>query len=391
MPVLYRNIERESFTLYSKPYYRGKLGILVNTDSTVSREDLTQVKVGMQKNNGSILIVKQQIPDINLIEITNNVELVKSLATKKVAAIIGNPIMFFYHAKEEQINNIKLLDYINMDKAEQLDTSLNIGIRKDWPVLHQILIKAMENITDDEFANIEKKWTSIKIINPIDWKLIGQIFVLIIVIVLFLLWNNKKLKMMVDIKARELKKLNEELELKVKLRTKDLLALNVELERIAHTDPLTGAYNRRYFFDVAKQCIELAKREKHSISIVMIDIDKFKKINDSFGHDTGDNVIKCLVDEVSGIIRASDVFSRFGGEEFILLFPNTELHGALITSEKIRKTIANCSKIDKISFTISLGVSEYNESENDINDVIKRADKALYNAKRNGRNRIEYI
>ena len=392
MPSLYRNPKREKYTLYTKPYYRGKLGIFINTDSDsiVSKKNLSRKKVAMQKSNGSITIVQQQFPKLDLIKLSNNIELVQSLATKKVDAIIGNPIMFYYHGKEEQIHNIKLLDYINMGQSQQLNTSLHIGIRKDWSIFHQIITKTMDSISDDEFTKIEKKWTSINVVDPIDWKFINQIIGLIIATFLFLLWNNKKLKRMVELKTIELKKLNKNLEFKVKSRTDDLLKLNLELKELAHTDSLTGAYNRRYFFDHAKHTVELIKREKTTLSIAMIDIDKFKNINDTYGHDIGDQIIQSLVQEISNSLRASDIFARWGGEEFLILFPHTTLQGALILTEKIRKTVENCSNAKDIKFTVSIGVSEFNENEVDIENIIKRADIALYKAKNNGRNRVEY-
>ncbi|MBF0266408.1 MAG: diguanylate cyclase [Gammaproteobacteria bacterium] len=389
MPVFYRNNEREQYTLYTPPYYRGKLGIMINKDSLFTQEELVNKKVAMQKSDGSIRIVNQQMPDINVIELDNSVDLVHSLATKQVDAIIGNPLLFNYYIKEEQVTNIKLLGYISMDKKEQLNASLHIGVRNDLPVLHQIIIKAMDSITEEEFSSIEKKWTNIKVVNQVDWKLIGQIVIVIVIIILFLIWNNYRLKTIVAIKTAELRKLNEELEIKVELRTKELSHLNIELKKQAQTDSLTGAYNRRYLFNIANQIMEISKREKSSLSVAMIDIDKFKNINDTFGHDIGDKVIQHLVKEVSKNLRSADILSRFGGEEFLIVFPTTNSKGALLATENIRNKISR-SNIKEVSYTISAGVSEVIEEDVDIHDVIKRADKALYKAKNNGRNRIEF-
>jgi len=231
MPTLYYNEERAKFSLYTTPYYRAKLGILVREDSDLTKSELSKVKVGIQKSNGSIKIVEQSMPDIEMAKIPFNVDLVTQLATKKLDAIIGNPYVFYYHAKEEQISNIKLLDYIDMDSSQQLNTSFHIGVRNDWPILHSILQKAMSNVTDEEFAAIEKKWVSIRIDHTIDWMLIGQITSVILMIVLFLFWNNKKLKKMVNNKTIELMALNESLEVRVDERTNELLKTQKALEQ----------------------------------------------------------------------------------------------------------------------------------------------------------------
>ncbi len=157
---------------------------------------------------------------------------------------------------------------------------------------------------------------------------------------------------------------------------------------MAHLDSLTGAYNRHYFYEIAKNIISLSKRDKKHLSLAMIDIDKFKDINDTYGHDSGDKVLQATVKEIKAHIRNSDVFVRFGGEEFVLLLPNTDLDQALVISEKIRNIIESCNTVDGISLTISVGVSEFIESIDDIDSILKRADIALYNAKKSGRNRV---
>jgi len=194
----------------------------------------------------------------------------------------------------------------------------------------------------------------------------------------------KKLKHTYD----KLDKLNKNLENKVKSRTKNLEKLNQELEIMANTDPLTGAYNRRYFYSVSKSMVSLVVRDKKDLSVVMIDIDKFKNINDKYGHDVGDIVIKELVVIVLDVIRKSDVLARFGGEEFAIILPNTTIKGAEIVAQKIRTRIEDSIVLNKIKYTVSIGVSKLLENENDIDNILIRADKALFLAKEAGRNKV---
>lgn len=154
-------------------------------------------------------------------------------------------------------------------------------------------------------------------------------------------------------------------------------------------DELTNIYNRRYFFEISKELIALAAREQQAVSLIMLDIDYFKKINDTYGHQTGDFILRDLVKEIN--MRKSDVFARVGGEEFTILLSDTSLNGATIIAEKIRKTIENKSftyNTISINLTISIGISELNEENTTIEDLYKKADKQLYIAKKNGRNRV---
>ncbi len=180
-------------------------------------------------------------------------------------------------------------------------------------------------------------------------------------------------------------KYTHKLEDEVHARTKELVVLNKKLEEFAHKDSLTGLDNRRHLYQVSDAIIALAKREKSAISIAMLDIDNFKQINDTYGHDVGDEVLINLSSLIKKNVRDSDVFVRYGGEEFILLLPNTPLNQALISLEKIRGLIAKSRLIKDVPVTVSVGVAEFKE---DIDESIKRADKAMYRSKTTGKNRV---
>lgn len=167
---------------------------------------------------------------------------------------------------------------------------------------------------------------------------------------------------------------------------------NSQME-LANTDPLTGISNRRFFFDIATKLIKISSRTKTSLSILMIDIDFFKTINDTYGHLVGDDVLKYLTRHIENSLRESDIFARFGGEEFVVLLPETDLEEGLIVAEKIRLLFSENIYIENkvsIPFTVSIGVSQY-KNEPLLEKVIQRADEALYKAKNNGRNKVESI
>ncbi|HEX14155.1 MAG: diguanylate cyclase [Desulfurella sp.] len=166
-----------------------------------------------------------------------------------------------------------------------------------------------------------------------------------------------------------------------------------KLKETSEKDYLTGIYNRRTFFHFLENLTALSVRENKPLSFVILDIDYFKKINDTYGHDIGDFVLKKLAEIVLKMTRRADVFGRYGGEEFCLALPNTDLYGACLLANKIRSTISqtimtfNKYKTISFSITISAGVAEFTKGM-EIDTLVKIADKNLYLAKENGRNRV---
>ena len=155
---------------------------------------------------------------------------------------------------------------------------------------------------------------------------------------------------------------------------------------MANTDALTGTYNRRYLNEFFTDYLKILKREKNDFSLLIADLDDFKKINDTYGHEGGDKVLIEFSKIVRDTIRKSDFIVRLGGDEFIILLPNTNSNSAKILGNKIINNIKEYNKLSKINFSVSIGISSYEENDLDINDIISRADKLLYEAKRLGKN-----
>jgi diguanylate cyclase (GGDEF)-like protein len=165
--------------------------------------------------------------------------------------------------------------------------------------------------------------------------------------------------------------------------------LHQEIKAMAITDPLTEIFNRRGLEQWGQYEIDRAKRFNSAISAIFFDLDHFKGINDTYGHEVGDQVLQQVVTCCQEVIRKIDIFARIGGEEFIIILPETSLSIAVDVAERIRKTVANCiimANSHQIKMTLSLGVSELSEEINDLNPLIKAADHLMYQAKQAGRN-----
>jgi len=192
------------------------------------------------------------------------------------------------------------------------------------------------------------------------------------------------------IRELDILKLNKTLEKKVEQRTKELKIVNKKLLEISSTDFLTNISNRRHFFETGIKSFHLAKREKTDLSIICIDIDYFKKINDTYGHNIGDEILKLIANTMNKFIRKSDTLARTGGEEFTILLNNTDENNAFILAEKLRLEVEKSSYKDsdtQINVTISLGISQIKEDDEELDSIIIRADKALYQAKETNRNK----
>lgn len=160
------------------------------------------------------------------------------------------------------------------------------------------------------------------------------------------------------------------------------------LESVALYDLLTGVYSRRFFFEQLKKEISKAERKDSVFSVIMFDIDCFKRVNDTYGHDKGDYVLKTVANIVKKTIRDSDVLCRIGGEEFTIILPDTPVDAAKAMAERARMVVEGYSFDTIGNITISLGVTTYNKDDT-IDTIFKRADCAMYMAKNNGRNRVE--
>lgn len=164
-----------------------------------------------------------------------------------------------------------------------------------------------------------------------------------------------------------------------------------ELLRLAATDPLTGALNRREFTLLSEREALRSNRYHHPLSLLMLDLDHFKRLNDTYGHSAGDKVLQRFTTLCVNALRNVDFFGRWGGEEFVALLPETDIDGAAVIGERLRKLIADSVlnyHDQKITFTVSVGIAQYKDSESSIDGPLSRADSAVYDAKKAGRNRI---
>jgi len=164
-----------------------------------------------------------------------------------------------------------------------------------------------------------------------------------------------------------------------------------EIYRLMTVDGLTQVYNRRYFNEALEREVNRSQRYERALSLIVFDIDHFKRVNDTHGHLAGDNLLRQIATAVKPKLRREDIFARTGGEEFGILLPEITLEGARVTADKVRRIVeATPLKVDQqlVPVTISLGCAQLGPGDQAAEDLYKRADERLYEAKQGGRNRV---
>ncbi|MBN2896178.1 MAG: GGDEF domain-containing protein [Campylobacterales bacterium] len=215
---------------------------------------------------------------------------------------------------------------------------------------------------------------------------------LVLLFVLAALLKIGRLNTLLKKHNQTIERFNEGLEAEVRKRTIELEQANIKLQTLARTDALTGISNRRHFFELAERYFHIAKRNQTTFSILALDIDHFKAINDRYGHPEGDELLKHFSATITSQLRKTDLFGRIGGEEFAIALQNTSLLQAEHLAEKIRRAIEELrvsgNTDEPIRCTISIGIAAIEPEDKHLTQMIKRADTALYKAKELGRNRI---
>lgn len=298
--------------------------------------------------------VRREYPNLTPILTDSEQEAVSLVSERKADITIRSLIVAAYTIKKEGLFNLKIAGHV-----PDFTNKLRIGIVRNETVLRDILEKGVQTLTPQDREAISNKHVSIRVQQGFDYRLLWEILAGSAVLLgAGLFWMRK-------------------------LRT-----LNRKLAKLAITDSLTGLYNRLKLEEVLDYEALRAARSGQPFSVVLIDVDNFKQVNDQHGHQTGDR----LLIEVSGILRAStratDFAGRWGGEEFLIVCPATDADGARQLSENLRQAIEKHRFPVIERKTASFGVACFRQGDT-VSEIVSRADAALYAAKAGGRNRVE--
>ncbi len=344
----------------------------------ISREDfpfipgipgLKSKKTAMVAAGNIIEKVIEKYPELDYILVETIEECLIDVSTGQLdAAILSLPVASHY-IRETGLTNLKVAGHSSIKE------DMRIGVQKDNKQLHSIMSKVVRSLNHSELDMIYQKWLGSELEHKTDYTLWWKSMSIAgIILVLVIGWNRK------------LSRLNKE----VAIAHETLRQKTDELEHISITDSLTGVFNRRHIDAVFELELKRSTRHDRDLSIILLDIDFFKAVNDTFGHQIGDTVLKQFATLVKNNIRATDILGRWGGEEFLIICPEINLQNAVHMAWTLCRSIASEGFGVAGPQTASFGVTSHKKKEK-TQAMISRTDKALYLAKSNGRNRVESI
>ncbi|WP_409439780.1 diguanylate cyclase [Psychromonas sp. GE-S-Ul-11] len=355
---------------------------------------LANKRIGMVKGYAQQDFIRQNYPNIIVVDVDDVQSGLKKVADGELYGFIDGLDAVTYFLQEHFLGQLKVSG--KFDQKRQL----GIGVRSDQVPLLSIMNKLIHNLSQEKIAQIMDTSGSIKYIEKFDYRLLWWGLIVTILIIASFLYRqsllnklNKRLNVQIEEKTKALRELNESLERQIKERTKNIEHSKELLRDVAYKDNLTDTFNRHYLIEQSRLFFKTSDELDTPLSMLLIDIDHFKKVNDDFGHITGDKILKYFVTITQEALRGDDLFARYGGEEFVILLPKAGLDESISVAEKLRKKIETNPYLSQrlncfINITISIGVTEYQKGDS-LERLVEKADKALYNAKEKGRNQVQ--
>lgn len=347
--------DKEPYALFSKPY--ATFPNVIVTDKTIDflpgLDALDGKKIAIGRGYSVIDSIKKHYPKITIIEVSDTRDGLKQLSQGNVDAVVDILPVVAYLINDEHYMGLKI------SGTTEFNFDVRMMLRNDYPELKSIVDKAIDSITLAERQKIFNRYIAVTYEEKTDWSWVYRIGFLAFLALAFFAY-----------------------------RQFEMGKYNKKLLIMATTDPLTHLYNRIRLDEKLSEAHLNFIRTGRKYSVIMIDLDNFKRINDTYGHLIGDKTLITLAEILRQSVRDTDVVGRWGGEEFMIICPETSIEGAEYVASKIHAFLNSYAFPHIDTLTCSFGVSESLKDER-IENVVGRADKALYAAKEEGRNRIK--
>ena len=364
-PLIMKTSERESFLSFTRPFIESPLVLVtgINEAYMPKLNNLRDKRIGIVKGYAYTPMLIKQYPDLTFVEVENIGQGMDRVRSGELFGYIDSLITAGYWVQKHYLGQLKVSSEI--DRFWQL----SMGVRKELQPLDSILNKVISQISQSSRQDVINRWVSTRYAAKHDWLItFAGIFATIFILGGVIIWYVR-LNLMLKKEVRLKKEAQE-------------AALN-----LARTDQLTGLMNRHGAEPLIEQEMARCRRYQTPVCMMILDIDYFKRINDSLGHKVGDDVLCWFGAVMAGAVRETDHLVRWGGEEFLLLLPDTELSAAGELAERYRRLIEEGSAKGTAAFTVSIGISQL-DPEDTFSHWYQRTDLALYQAKNSGRNRV---
>ncbi|AFU97325.1 diguanylate cyclase domain-containing protein [Simiduia agarivorans] len=373
IPMLNHTEERAQFARFTDVYFRDPNVMVVRLEhkhSINNYEDLTAShKVAVIKGYMQDEFLRKHFPHINTLPVNSELDGLIQVSRGKADAIAGSLLAMTYHIQNLGLSNL----HIASDLPQR--DELRMAVHKDDPELQRILDTALAHIEHQQHAEIYRHWNPISISRKTDYSLawqVGTLFLLILGVMVERYWSVRLLNHRLAESNQQLRQAQSQLEIK-----------NEHLTHLSRYDSLTGALNRRAMRELAEDELQRWKRQPSIISLLVLDLDKFKLINDNFGHTIGDQVLKNFTQRVNHCLRETDRLARWGGEEFLIICHHQHKDDATILIDRIMTAIRAAPDNNLPEYRCSIGFAYYQAGDS-FERWFERADEALYQAKSAG-------
>lgn len=346
---------RSKWLLFTEPHF-SDVNVFITREEhpfIANPADLVDKTIVFPKGTAMEELIRKDYPNLKIITTDTEMEAFKMVSDKKADMAMRSLIVAAYTIKKEGFFNLKI-----SGQLPNYTNQLRIGIIKSEPMLRDILNKGVMSISNKDRESIVNQHVVIKAQTVIDYTLMIQLSVVFIFIILIFIYRHYEMN-------RYAKK----------------------LLYLSQTDLLTGLYNRTKIDQALNDEMTRAKRNGYEFSILLFDVDFFKKVNDTFGHQMGDKVLISLAKSAKESLRTYDIIGRWGGEEFLVLCPECGEQEAMIVAERLRKSVEVADSPAQCAHTISIGVATMQQDDTP-HTLVSRADDALYQAKYQGRNQV---
>ncbi|GGK78041.1 transporter substrate-binding domain-containing diguanylate cyclase [Amphritea balenae] len=343
---------------FTRPYMSmpAVLAVSKSYNGELDLQRLLRHPVAIVKESAFHEIILARYPETKIVPVASLLEGLLLIQQGDAVAIIDAADSISSVASNNNISEIKILNLVH----DSFDISIAINPKLGHTPLRSILNKTIDSITPEEKSAIRNRWIKLTFEHETNYDLMWQIISVVALLVIFLAYRYRIIQLH-----------------------------NLQLQEMARHDHLTGLYNRRMLRDMLNDTTAISNRYNRPVSLIFFDLDDFKQVNDNLGHNEGDKVLRTIADILKNNCRLTDYFGRWGGEEFLIILPETDLSAAEQSAEKLRTAIAShpFNLTQEVNITGSFGVTEYKTRE-PIDSFVHRADQALYRAKAAGKNCI---
>ena len=347
--------ERLKYMDFTDTYMKSPIVLVTKMDKTFmdNIDDIVGKKIGITKSYAIAEILRAKYPDINIVDVQSIQDGMKRVESGELYGYVDNLGVTVANIRKDFHGTLKVSARLN------INDDLTIGSRSDEPMLNSIFQKVVHTIDEAKVRHILNEWISVKESVKVDYAFLWKIAFGILLVFAIITFYNYRLR----------------------LNNKKLLELSRE-------DVLTKIGNRLRLNEILADQYMYTNRYRVTCGIILVDIDDFKKVNDNHGHLEGDEVLKKFAATLLANIRETDKLGRWGGEEFLIVCPNTNEENLMNVAELLRKKIENTSFGENIgTITCSIGISVF-DGDKTIEEILDKADRGLYDAKGKGKNRV---